>query len=682
MHDVFVLNKDGGLSVSLTIYMLWSFPMSLVVSCVRNLSLGKKLSAAVAIFLIPIVLMGYFLVSEKDDLISFTQQEVAGVSYLSAIQVAFSAVTSTDPAANAKQAIEALKKAEKNDAGTLNVAAKSQAAVDALEGLVAGKKTASDALAALGDLNSSVSDNSNITLDPDMDAYFVGDIIVNQSTGVLTQASALAGAASDLDADKTKSDDHKIAYAEARDGLATSAGNVATELGKAFKGNADGALQKALGDETKAVADAVAKVADAVKTDDRKALNTAIASTLSATDSLMTKSNAEMTRLLKVRIDGFHSVVFDRLGIAFVIVLFGGLISWLLVRSINKPLGFITRAMGQITGGNLDVEIPQQERADEIGELFVALRAFHTATVEREEAHTAEKKRLETDRVRGERIKELNTAFNDSVRVALSHLSTAVVQLNGTAHKMTKDSEDTSKKASSVAAAAEQASANVQTVASAAEQLSASIREIAGHIKTSSSVTQQAEQEAKQTRATVETLSTATNKIGEVVELINQIAGQTNLLALNATIEAARAGDAGKGFAVVASEVKTLANQTARATEDITNHISAIQGSVHNVIVAIEHIDGTISQINEIAGIIAHAVEQQREATQEISHNVQEAAQGTQEVTGNITQIAQQSSNAGRTAEDLLGAAKGLNEQAGKLSTDVDTYLGNIRALG
>ena len=650
--------------------------------CVRNLSLGKKIAAAIVIFVLPIALMGFFLINEKNDLIDFTKQEIAGVTYLHAVQTTVNALTSQDPAAEAGRAIAALKDAEKNDAGALNVTAKAQAVLAALEDVAKGTKSAGDVLGGpVSDLNAAVSDNSNITLDPDMDAYYVGDIIVNQATGVLTQVSALVGAAHDLDGDKVKTDDHKIAFAEARDGAATSAGNFASDLGKAIKGNTDGLLQGALAEDGKAVAAAVDKLADAVKGDDRTALNTAANNVLKTVKAFTAKGDNEMDRLLRARIDGFHTVVFNRLGLAFLFVLLGGVISWFLVNSISKPLGFITTSMSRLTAGDLNIEIPQEDRSDEIGKLLVALRAFHTATVERERALADEQRRLEEDQVRAQSIKELNATFNNSVRTALSHLSTSVGQLNGTANKMASDSDSASKQASTVAAAAEQASANVQTVASASEELSASIREIANHIETSTNVAKQAAQDAKQTRVTVGTLSQATGKIGDVVSLINQIAGQTNLLALNATIEAARAGEAGKGFAVVASEVKTLANQTARATEDITNHIGAIQDSVKNVITAIEHIDLTIGQINEISSTIAGAIEQQREATQEISRNVQEAAQGTHEVTTNITRIAEKIAAAGHTSQEVLGSTKSVEEQSQKLSEDVGAYLSQIQSL-
>ena len=335
--------------------------------------------------------------------------------------------------------------------------------------------------------------------------------------------------------------------------------------------------------------------------------------------------------------------------------------------------------MGRLTKGELSVDIPQEERRDEIGSLTLALKAFHEAAVERHDARNREMTRIELERLRAAHLQKLNAAFNDSVSQSLSHLNVAVTQLNSVSQAMAQGAERASRQASEVVSAAEETSQNVQTVASASEQMSASIHAIAAQIQESGSMAQQAEQEAKQTRVAVNALSEVTTKISDVVILINQIAGQTNLLALNATIEAARAGEAGKGFAVVASEVKSLANQTARATDEIGEHIAAVQASVHNVSGAIEHIDATIMQMNKIAGTISLAVQQQNEATAEISRSVQHAASSTTEVTGNISSISEVIAESGRTAQDVLEAAKELETQTSKLKIDVSTYLTDVQ---
>ena len=652
---------------------------SFVVEKLNDLAISKKLMIALAIFLFPIVLLAYFLVIEKDDLINFTKQEIAGVSYLRAATGALAAMApSNSLQEDITHSVAALQQVEKKDAGGLTVTQKNSDLITAMQAAT-GSKNVTDALSKTTDLISAASDNSNITLDPDTDAYFVGDIIVNQATGVLMQTYNLLGAAQDMDADK--SDDHKIAYAEARDGLSTSAGNLATDLGKALKGNADGSVRTSMEADGKELATSVEKVVAASKTEDRAALKTAADHLVASTKAFTVKSADEMEHLLNVRIDGFYSVLYTRLLIAFVSVLLGALVSWVVVRSITKPLGLITGLMGQLTEGKLDVDVPQDKRGDEIGALVVALGSFHEAALARDAALKEEKIRVENDRKKAARIEELNANFKNSVGVALNHLRGAVSQLKTASDEMAKDSETSAHQVTTVAAAAEQASANVQTVAAASEELSASIQEISRNLSESKAVTMRASDEAKQTRTKVMALAEATTKIGDVVQLINQIASQTNLLALNATIEAARAGEAGKGFAVVASEVKALANQTARATEDITGHIVAIQDSVKIVVSAMGIIDTTINQVNEISLKTSAAVEQQGIATNEIARNVQEAAVGTAEVTTNISRISVSVGNTGKMAKEVLGAASSLNSQSVQLDEDISFYLADIQKV-
>ena len=641
-----------------------------------NFKLAHKLAAAVLIFILPIFLMGYFLVVEKDVLISFTQQEIAGVEYLRAAQAALHAVTATNPSASDfESAIDKIKQAEKADAGNLGLSDKASAAASALSDAKNGKTA--DAIGKVGDLISAISDNSNITLDPDSDTYFIGDILVNQASGILTHTAELVAAAHALEAD-AKNEYNIIAFAEARDNLAGSAGNFSNDLGKALRTNLDGTAKPALEAAGTAVTAAADKIASIVKSDNRGQLVSTADELFRAVAAFTAKGNDEIVHLLNVRNDGFRSTIMSRLGIAMICVLVGALISWIVVVSVTKPLNQVIGLMGQLTDGRLDIEVPKVERGDEIGRLFIALNAFYDSSVEREKIRQSEHKRQEAERRRVIVIGELNESFKSSVRVSISELNNAVGLMNQSATLMAKDAEEATKQTTTVAAAAEEASVNVQTVASASEELSASIREISSQVSSSTAIAKQAVDEAKQTRAMVGTLSEATGKISEVVGLINQIAGQTNLLALNATIEAARAGEAGKGFAVVASEVKTLANQTAKATEDITSHIGAIQEAVRNVSTAIEHIDHIITKINETTTSISSAVEEQGAATQEIARNVQEAAKGTADVTTAISRIANIISSSDRISREVLESSNSLATETTKLDNGVGIYLTNI----
>ena len=279
----------------------------------------------------------------------------------------------------------------------------------------------------------------------------------------------------------------------------------------------------------------------------------------------------------------------------------------------------------------------------------------------------------------GRVLSELAADFQGRAGALVSVLAQSSKALEGTAQSMAATADITTHQASTVAAAAEEASISVQTVATSADQLSSSIGEISRRVTQSAQITGKAVQEARRTDAIVRALSEGADKIGQVVDLITNIAGQTNLLALNATIEAARAGEAGRGFAVVASEVKSLAQQTARATEEIGAQIAQVQSATNDAVEAIRGITGTIEEVSGIASTIAAAVEQQGAATAEIARNVQQVSLSTQEVTRNITGVSQAAHDSGVSVSHVLGNANDVSTQASRLSTEVDNFVASLR---
>jgi methyl-accepting chemotaxis protein len=383
--------------------------------------------------------------------------------------------------------------------------------------------------------------------------------------------------------------------------------------------------------------------------------------------------------------DDIDAVVFDRAvwivagGLAGLLI--AGLAALILGRGLVGPLGAICGVMDGLAKGDLNVEVPFVERRNEIGHISRSLAVFKDRLID------AERLRAEREEAVARAVAERKSAMNriagefeKNVGGIVAGAASAATEMQRSAQSLSAIAKETTRQSTTVAAAAQQTTANVQTVAAAAEELSTSGQEISRQIAQSASMAQSAVAQAGRTNAMVEGLLAATQKIGEVMGLIQNIAAQTNLLALNATIEAARAGEAGKGFAVVASEVKALSTQTAKATEEIADQIQAIRDATGTTAGAIREIGGTIGQINEIATTIAAAVEQQGGSTKEIARSVQQAAQGTQGVMQNIDGVTQASGQVGTSAELVLRSAGELAKQSDRLKQEVESFLATVRA--
>src|SRR5512140_238678 len=366
---------------------------------------------------------------------------------------------------------------------------------------------------------------------------------------------------------------------------------------------------------------------------------------------------------------------------AALIVLFTLGVSTIVARGITGPLRRMTGTMNDLAGGKLDVDVPGIGRSDEIGEMAKAVEVFKSNAVERQ-ALEAEQKQAETRAMarRKADMHKMADDFQGAVGAIIETVSVASSQLEVSAGALSSTAERAEGLATTVAAASEEASTNVQSVASATEEMASSVHEISRQVQESARMAGEAVDQARRTNDRVGDLSKAAARIGDVVELINTIAGQTNLLALNATIEAARAGEAGRGFAVVASEVKALAEQTAKATGEIGQQIAGIQNATQDSVNAIREISGTIEKLSEISSTIAAAVEEQGAATQEISRNVQQAAHGTQQVSANISDVQQGASETGSASSHVLSAAKSLSGDSTRLKVEVGKFLTSVRA--
>ncbi|WOH60193.1 HAMP domain-containing methyl-accepting chemotaxis protein [Bradyrhizobium sp. BWC-3-1] len=359
----------------------------------------------------------------------------------------------------------------------------------------------------------------------------------------------------------------------------------------------------------------------------------------------------------------------------------GGAIAFFTVRSITKPIRAMTGAMGQLANGEMSLVVPGLGRSDEIGEMAGAVQVFKDHMVEAERLRA---RGLENDKRAAEQrrvdMHSLADDFDAAIGEVVETVSSASTELEASASTLTATAGQVQELTVMVAAASEQASTNVKSVASAAKEMASSVNKIGRHVQESARIASDAVKQAQKTNDQIGHLAHAASRIGAVVDLINTIAGQTNLLALNATIEAARAGEAGRGFAVVASEVKALAEQTAKATDEISQQIDGMQSVTGQSVAAIKEIGDTIGKMSEIASIIASAVEEQGAATQEISRNVQQAAQGTQQVSSNITDVQRGATETGSASTQVLAAAQSLSRDSNRLKDQVSKFLESVRA--
>ena len=372
---------------------------------------------------------------------------------------------------------------------------------------------------------------------------------------------------------------------------------------------------------------------------------------------------------------------FVMLMIAAVSVAGAALFVWFYIgRNLVARLVGLENTMTRLASGDLSTEVDTRRGGDEIGQMAKALSVFREGILQANAAAAEKAAEQEAKQRQAAMIDQLTREFNEGATSALAAVSTAASRMKGSAEKMTRVAAQAKEQTGAVASASEQAAANVQTVAAATEELSGSITEISRQVGESARIAAKAVEQVAKSEVTVTELANAANRIGEVVGLINTIAAQTNLLALNATIEAARAGEAGKGFAVVASEVKSLATQTARATEGITAQVSAIQGSTQEAVDTIKGIGQIIDKMSEIATTVASAVEEQGAATAEIARNIQQAASGTQNVSNNIVGVSSAANETGETASDVLQSSDGLAAESEALSNEVGRFLARIKA--
>ena len=669
---------------------------------ISDLRIRSKLALVVTLFFVPILLLAWLFIQQSFKDIDFSQKESDGVSYLrGAWHVLTDLVAAPLDALPAKSMKPSdIRELDKRYGAAMDTADAAKTLTASLETMgwprrpaqrgEQAEKSIENARALL----SKVSDGSNLTLDPDLDSYYVMDTVTVKlpelvdRIGVLHSLVRQSINANDLNDDEKANVIVQLAL------FNNAASGATASLESAFKGNADGAtranlekITKAFGDVTDQFSAEVKSIAVAMRNDTfRKKIDISrflnlSGKTLEATEGLWQASATELDRLLTVRISDFKTRLWTMLGISGVVTLAAIALAFFLVRQITGPLVEIRNAMDALADDRFDFELRGAGRKDEIGQIIgTAAQLKHKLSEAALFRNDQEALKSQMASEAKQQIKDLADSFEatvDEITAAVTHAST---DLENTAHALTSAAETMQQASSSSNSASVETSDSVNSVAAATEQLKGSVDRILEQVRVSGGIAEKAVEQAKLADAQIVGLSRAGTQIGDVIRLITEIAGQTNLLALNATIEAARAGEAGRGFAVVAQEVKALATQTGNATTEIAEHIASMQTATEGSVAAIKEITDTIASISNASAEIAKAIEGQDAATNDIFQNVGEATGSISRLGANIQQVTGCATETAGASSRVLGAVQSLSEQRNHLEVELKKFLQIMRA--
>lgn len=630
----------------------------------QNMTLFWKLVMLSSLFAIPIGLLAQLFISQSLKDIHFAVRERAGVETLRSVWPTFLAVAA--PGHPSAAVVDEGRRRLADVAADPFLADAAGAADAALSGT-----DSLAAVAALRALVAKISDGSLLTLDPDLDSYYVMDSVVFKLPEIVEATADLAAGG------RAEGADPAVARAVAVRRLSSAADALGASVAAAMDGNPDGSLEAAM---SAPVADLVAAAkAFAVAGEDAAAPTRATLDR--AVDGFWTVATHELSRLLEARTAGFQSNLWSQLAIAGSVTLVILALVALATRDISRSIDRIVRRMTSLAEGDVEAEVPFTDRRNELGRIAGSVTVFRDALIRIERLrHDRENEDRRAAELRRADVLRLAAAFEASVGGIARTVGSAAMQLEASAQALTEASSSSSRQSSNVASATEQAANRMTAVAAATGELSHSVDEIVRQTRDQADLAIRAADQSTTTAAKVAELVALAETVSGIVDAINEIAEQTNLLALNATIEASRAGEAGQGFSVVAGEVKLLAEQTSRATERIAGQVSAIRARTDEVSAAIGGIRGTIDAVNEIAGAIAVSVAQQGEAAQEIARNVQSATNETSTVSRDVGRISRSSSDGVSAAGEVLNAARDLARQAETLNTEVFHFLETVRA--
>ena len=659
----------------------------------RDLRTRSKISLIFLLLLAPVVYTIWIIVAEKRASIARSEAELAGSAYLALVRPAAFAMAVGEQT-EIGLAVEKARKAQKQfgesrELGALADEFAFSAAMSATSG--AANDASDGAMEKLTALFARIGEESNLSIDPDLDSYYLSNVVAVRLPVILGQLVAERNLASEVSAGNAVSTEQRARFLTLSGMLKTTLDGLRSDIAGAQRNNhalsetLDAPLTAAIRASDgfafsleQSILEGNGTGADALRP--RRSYSAAV----TTIDDLWSKSVHQLDRLVAERVGRLKASLMATLGIVGALVFASLVLAALMQRQIVRPLSRLERLAQDVRRtDDYSLRIDYDSR-DEVGRLAKAFNEFLAEVAEgrlraAERAQERERQR-ELQQQRANLLAQLTDDFDRQVSAVVNTVSHASQEMCTTATSMRDAAEETTRQSMTVATASKQTSANVQAVASGAEELSSSIGEIGRQVAQSSQIAQAAVAEAGQTNEAMRGLSQAAHKVGQVMELIATIAGQTNLLALNATIEAARAGEAGRGFSVVASEVKALAVQTARATAEISGQVTDMQKATADAAVAIDRISGTIVRVNEIAGAIAAAIEEQNSATKEIANNVQQAALGTREVSGTIGEVSAAALRTGESASSVLTTASRLAAEAAGLKREVDQFLAAVKA--